>query len=59
MSMQSNPLENKADLTADSIANAPLPTARTLRARNSIPRQLVRFVAFNARMLRIVAHGHG
>ena len=57
--MQSNPLENKADLTADSIANAPLPTARTLRARNSIPRQLVRFVAFNARMLRIVAHGHG
>lgn len=44
--------------TTEAIANAPLPTRRTLRSRRSIPRQLVRFCAFNARMLRMVAKGH-
>ena len=46
------------DSTAEVIANAPLPTPRTLRLRKSIPRQIVRFFSFNARMLRMVAKGH-
>ena len=49
---------SRLDPTAEAIANAPLPTARTLRSRGSIPRQIVRFVAFNARMLRMVGKGH-
>ena len=48
----------RTDPTAESIANAPLPTPRTLRSRTNIPRQIVRFVSFNARMLRMVAKGH-
>lgn len=46
------------DLTAEAIANAPLPTPRTLRSRKSIPHQIVRFCLFNLRMLRMVAKGH-
>jgi hypothetical protein len=48
----------KMDPTAESIAQAPLPTKRTLRARKSIPRQLVRFAVFNVRMLKMVAKAH-
>lgn len=40
------------------IANAPLPTARTLRQRNSIPVQLVRFASINLRMMRMIRRGH-
>jgi len=46
------------DDAARSIAEAPLPTRRTLRARSSLPYQLMRFVAFNLRMLRMVRKGH-
>jgi hypothetical protein len=46
------------DPTAESIAQAPLPTKRTLRARRSIPRQALRFVAFNLRMLKMVTRAH-
>lgn len=41
------------------VSGAPLPTAATLRRRNSVPFQLTRFVAFNLRMLRMAAKGHG
>ncbi|MDA8102665.1 MAG: hypothetical protein M0Z34_06855 [Nitrospiraceae bacterium] len=40
------------------IAEAPLPTAGTLRARKSLPRQVLRFIAFNLRMLKMVRMGH-
>lgn len=47
-------------LDADhAIASAPLPTKRTLRHRSSVPVQLLRFVALNIRMLRMVRKGHG
>lgn len=42
----------------DRIAAAPLPTARTLRRRRSIPRQLWRFGQINVRMLRMVRKAH-
>jgi len=40
------------------IADAPLPTKATLRARSSLPYQAVRFMAFNLKMLRMVRKGH-
>ena len=40
------------------IANAPLPTARTLRMRTSVPVQLVRFAGINLRMMRMIRRGH-
>ncbi len=40
------------------LSRAPLPTASTLRKRRSLPLQAVRFVAFNARILRMVLKGH-
>jgi hypothetical protein len=46
------------DDAAARIAEAPLPTPRTLRARASVPYQLTRFLAFNIRMLRMVLKGH-
>jgi hypothetical protein len=57
--MPTDPNQNaRIDSTAEAIANAPLPTPRTLRSRKSIPRQIVRFCSFNARMLRMVAKAH-
>ena len=41
------------------LGGAPLPTAATLRRRASVPFQLTRFVAFNVRILRMAAKGHG
>jgi hypothetical protein len=46
------------DDSATRIAEAPLPTSRTLRARSSLAYQALRFVAFNVRMLRMVLKGH-
>jgi hypothetical protein len=46
------------DDAARSVAEAPLPTRRTLRSRSSIPFQAMRFVAFNIRMLQMVKKGH-
>lgn len=40
------------------LSGAPLPTAATLRRRSSVPFQLSRFVAFNARIIRMAAKGH-
>jgi hypothetical protein len=41
-----------------SIADAPLPTAGTLRRRKSLSYQATRFVAFNWRMMKMVTSAH-
>lgn len=41
-----------------SIAQAPLPTEKTVRRRTSLPTQLVRFGAINLRMIKIILKGH-
>ena len=41
------------------LTKAPLPTARTLRQRQSILLQFTRFVLFDLRIMRMVAKGHG
>ena len=46
------------DSVDDRIAGAPLPTARTLKLRTSLPVQLWRFVLINLRMLRMVRKDH-
>ena len=46
------------DSVDDRIAAAPLPTARTLTMRTSLPIQLWRFVLINLRMMRMVRKGH-
>lgn len=54
------PHPSTPSLDADTaIASAPLPTAKTLRRRSSLPLQLLRFAVLNLRMLRMVAKGHG
>ena len=40
------------------VSTAPLPTEKTLRMRRSLPFQATRFVAFNARIMRMVIKGH-
>lgn len=40
------------------LSAAPLPTPATLRRRRSLWRQAGRFVAFSARIMRMVAAGH-
>jgi len=40
------------------LSKAPLPNAKTLRQRMSIPLQFLRFLAFNALIMRMVAKGH-
>ncbi len=46
------------DNANEHIAAAPLPTARTLRRRNNLARQSLRFVALNGRIMRMVLRGH-
>ncbi len=46
------------DDSASTIATAPLPTKKTLRSRKNIPFQILRFAAFNIRMLRMVTKAH-
>ena len=41
-----------------SIANAPLPTSRTVKARTNLLFQVVRFVALNFKMLKIIRKEH-
>ena len=40
------------------IAEAPLPTLKTLRQRKNVPFQMLRFIAFNIRMLKMVTRAH-
>jgi len=44
--------------TDGDIAAAPLPTARTLRARTNLLVQFGRFVAINAKMVTIIRKEH-
>ena len=46
------------DSVDERIASAPLPTPRTLRARTSLPVQILRFAVINARMIRMITKGH-
>lgn len=41
-----------------SIAEAPLPTRATLRRRRSVGYQVLRFIAFNFRMMKMVTRAH-
>ena len=41
-----------------SIAEAPLPTAGTLRRRKNLAYQATRFIAFNFRMMKMVTRAH-
>ncbi|MCA0438380.1 MAG: hypothetical protein M9891_06405 [Austwickia sp.] len=43
---------------ARQISSAPLPTEATLRRRQSLPLQTLRFAALNARIMRMVLKGH-
>lgn len=45
-------------MTTADLSKAPLPTAATLKRRQSIPLQLVRFAVFNGRIMRMVRKGH-
>ena len=40
------------------LSRAPLPTARTLKARRNVPLQFLRFVGFDLRIMRMVIKGH-
>ena len=42
----------------DVIAKAPLPTAKTLKARKNLPIQLWRFIAINIRMVKMIFKGN-
>lgn len=44
--------------TAD-LSGAPLPTNKTLRARQNIAIQFANFVGFDLRIMRMVIKGHG
>lgn len=44
--------------TAERIADAPLPTAATLRMRHNPVIQFWRFVRINLKMMRIITGGH-
>lgn len=44
--------------TDEQIANAPLPTARTLRLRTNVVVQAWRFAAINLRMFGIIRRSH-
>lgn len=52
------PMRNETRMTDHAIRTAPLPTPATLRRRSSPGRQLVRFAALNARIMRMVIKGH-
>lgn len=42
-----------------SIAQAPMPTEKTVKSRTSLPTQAMRFAAINLRMVKIILKGHG
>ena len=46
------------DHTADDIASATLPTAKTLGARTSLIAQFGRFLAINLKMVKIIRKEH-
>ncbi|MGB8021754.1 MAG: hypothetical protein WCF04_11050 [Candidatus Nanopelagicales bacterium] len=46
------------DTAESSIAQAPLPTEETLRARTNLVLQALRFAAINLRMIKMIRKGH-
>lgn len=50
--------ETRPDQPIADVSKSPLPTDRTLRRRQNVPFQLTRFVAFSARIVRMVVKGH-
>ena len=50
--------ETRSDQPIADVSRSPLPTDRTLRMRQNLPFQLTRFVAFSARIMRMVIQGH-
>lgn len=52
-----NTVRSDCDQPVVDLSAAPLPTARTLRKRRSVPAQLLRFGSFNIRIMRIVMGG--
>jgi hypothetical protein len=40
------------------LSKAPMPTAKTLKMRQSLPFQFIRFLSFNSRIMRMVIKGH-
>lgn len=40
------------------LSGAPLPTAKTLRMRKSVPGQLLRFIRFDLNIMAMVVKGH-
>ncbi|HEY3339959.1 MAG TPA: hypothetical protein VGK18_15780 [Propionicimonas sp.] len=40
------------------LSKAPMPTAKTLKMRQSLPFQFTRFLSFNSRIMRMVIKGH-
>lgn len=59
MNPSPEPIRTDGTQPVADLSGAPLPTAATLRRRGSVPFQLTRFVAFNLRILRMAAKGHG
>ena len=55
---QPRPETSVDDQPVADLSRAPLPTRQTLRRRRSLPYQATRFVAFNARIMRMVVSGH-
>jgi hypothetical protein len=42
----------------ESIARAPLPTAKTLKQRSNVLMQLMRFCSINFKMIKMIRKGH-
>ncbi|AXT84372.1 hypothetical protein C6I20_03610 [Aeromicrobium sp. A1-2] len=57
-SSSSEPAPTDDNQPVADLSGAPLPTAATLRRRNSVVFQLTRFIAFNLRILRMASKGH-
>lgn len=53
-----NAIRTDSDQPVVDLSKAPLPTRKTLRRRGNLPYQLIRFVSFNLRILRMVVKGH-
>lgn len=49
---------NRPNSPVADLSKAPLPSKETLRARQGLLGQLGRFVAFDLRIMRMVAKGH-
>lgn len=51
-------MEQTMENPNDSIAQAPLPTQKTLRFRRNLLIQLWRFAAINIKMMNLIRKGH-